>query len=140
MIDADFSACFTQVPGAALLQASGTGRRPDAVLAAILRGAEQALAQGFDPRRFARLQKSACGRLIRELDGSESTCYRICEAYFAGAGCFDELAALQAVTLREAESFLRRMKTRSVRLRRSLWTGTAVISALQPTVTPTDSA
>ena len=111
MIDADFSACFTQVPGAALLQAGGAGRRPDAVLAAILRGAEQALAQGFDPRRFARLQKSACGRLIRELDGSESTCYRICEAYFAGAGCFDELAALQAVTLREAESFLRRTVT-----------------------------
>ena len=111
LIDADFSACFTQVPGAALLQAGGTGRRPDAVLAAILRGAEQALAQGFDPRRFARLQKSACGRLIRELDGSESTCYRICEAYFAGAGCFDELAALQAVTLREAESFLRRTVT-----------------------------
>ena len=49
LIDADFSACFTQVPGAALLQAGGTGRRPDAVLAAILRGAEQALAQGFDP-------------------------------------------------------------------------------------------
>ena len=72
---------------------------------------EQALAQGFDPRRFARLQKSACGRLIRELDGSESTCYRICEAYFAGAGCFDELAALQAVTLREAESFLHRTVT-----------------------------
>ena len=45
LIDADFSACFTQVPGAALLQAGGTGRRPDAVLAAILRGAEQALAQ-----------------------------------------------------------------------------------------------
>ena len=111
LIDADFSACFTQVPGAALLQAGGTGRRPDAVLAAILRGAEQALAQGFDPRRFARLQKSACGRLIRELDGSESTCYRICEAYFAGAGCFDELAALQAVTLREAESFLRQTVT-----------------------------
>ena len=81
------------------------------MLAAILRGAEQALAQGFDPRRFARLQKSACGRLIRELDGSESTCYRICEAYFAGAGCFDELAALQAVTLREAESFLRQTVT-----------------------------
>ena len=111
LIDADFSACFTQVPGAALLQAGGTGRRPDAVLAAILRGAEQALAQGFDPRRFARLQKSACGRLIRELDGLESTCYRICEAYFAGAGCFDELAALQAVTLQEAESFLRRTVT-----------------------------
>ena len=68
--------------------------------------------QGFlHPRRFARLQKSACGRLIRELDGSESTCYRICEAYFAGAGCFDELAALQAVTLQEAESFLRRTVT-----------------------------
>ena len=111
MIDADFSACFTQVPGAALLQAGGTGRRPEAVLSAILRGAEQALAQGFDPCRFARLQKSACGRLIRELDGLESTCYRICEAYFAGAGCFDELAALQAVTLREAESFLRRTVT-----------------------------
>lgn len=111
LIDADFSACFTQVPGAALLQAGGTGRRPRAVLSAILHGAEQALAQGFDPDRFARLKKSACGRLIRELDGFESTCYRICEAYFAGAGCFDELAALQAVTLQEAEAFLRRTVT-----------------------------
>ena len=106
MIDADFSACFTQVPGAALLQAGGTGRRPDAVLAAILRGAEQALAQGFDPRRFARLQKSACGRLIRELDGSESTCYRICESLFAGSECFGEFDLLDTITRSDAEALL----------------------------------
>lgn len=78
------------------------------MLAAILRGAEQALAQGFDPRRFARLQKSACGRLIRELDGSESTCYRICEGVFRRRGLLRRARGLQAVTLREAESFLRR--------------------------------
>ena len=104
LIDADFSSGFTRVPGAAFLQVSGAGCDPEVVLEAIL----QAPKTGFVPTRFERLKKSVRGRLLRELDGFESTCYRICEAYFAGAGCFDELAALQAVTLREAESFLRR--------------------------------
>jgi len=81
LIDADFSSGFTRVPGAAFLQVSGAGCDPEVVLEAIL----QAPKTGFVPTRFERLKKSVRGRLLRELDGFESTCYRICESLFAGS-------------------------------------------------------
>ncbi|MFR7742050.1 MAG: hypothetical protein ACLU3I_01150 [Acutalibacteraceae bacterium] len=38
---------------------------------------------------------------------SESTCYRICEAIFAGAGCFCEFVILlDSITLSDTEALL----------------------------------
>ena len=102
LIDADFSSGFTRVPGAAFLQAGGAGRDPEAVLEAIL----QAPKTSFSPERFARLKKSVRGRLLRELDGFESTCYRICEATFAGGDCFCEFDLLDSITLSDTEALL----------------------------------
>lgn len=102
LIDAEFSSDFTRVPGAAFLQAGGTGRGPEAVLEAIL----QAKKTGFSPERFARLKKSVRGRLLRELDGFESTCYRICEAIFAGHDCFCDFDLLDSITLSDTEALL----------------------------------
>ena len=102
LIDADFSSGFTRVPGAAFLQAGGAGRDPEAVLEAIL----QAPKASFSPERFARLKKSVRGRLLRELDGFESTCYRICEAIFAGGDCFCEFDLLDSITLSDTEALL----------------------------------
>ena len=102
LIDADFSSGFTRVPGAAFLQAGGAGRDPEAVLEAIL----QAPKTSFSPERFARLKKSVRGRLLRELDGFESTCYRICEAIFAGGDCFCEFDLLDSITLSDTEALL----------------------------------
>ena len=90
------------MPGAAFLQAGGAGRGPEAVLEAIL----QAPKTGFAPAQFARLKKSVRGRLLRELDGFESTCYRICEAVFAGEDCFCDFALLDSITLSDTEAFL----------------------------------
>ena len=95
LIDADFSSGFTRVPGAAFLQAGGA-------LEAIL----QAPKTSFSPERFARLKKSVRGRLLRELDGFESTCYRICEAIFAGGDCFCEFDLLDSITLSDTEALL----------------------------------
>ena len=86
----------------AFLQAGGAGRGPEAVLDAIL----QAPRTGFAPAQFARLKKSVRGRLLRELDGFESTCYRICEAIFAGEDCFCDFALLDSITLSDTEAFL----------------------------------
>ena len=102
LIDADFSSGFTRVPGAAFLQAGGAGCDPEAVLEAIL----QAPKTSFSPERFARLKKSMRGRLLRELDGFESTCYRICEAIFAGGDCFCEFDLLDSITLSDTEALL----------------------------------
>lgn len=102
LIDADFSSGFTRVPGAAFLQVGGAGRDPEAVLEAIL----QAPKTSFSPERFARLKKSVRGRLLRELDGFESTCYRICEAIFAGGDCFCEFDLLDSITLSDTEALL----------------------------------
>ena len=102
LIDADFSSGFTRVPGAAFLQAGGAGRDPEAVLEAIL----QAPKTSFSPERFARLKKSVRGRLLRELDGFESTCYRICEAIFAGGDCFCEFDLPDSITLSDTEALL----------------------------------
>lgn len=102
LIDADFSSGFTRVPGAAFLQAGGAGCDPEAVLEAIL----QAPKTSFSPERFARLKKSVRGRLLRELDGFESTCYRICEAIFAGGDCFCEFDLLDSITLSDTEALL----------------------------------
>ena len=60
----------------------------------------------FSPERFARLKKSVRGRLLRELDGFESTCYRICEAIFAGGDCFREFDLLDSITLSDTEALL----------------------------------
>ena len=46
------------------------------------------------------------GRLLRELDGFESTCYRICEAIFAGGDCFCEFDLLDSITLSDTEALL----------------------------------
>lgn len=102
LIDAEFSSGLTRVPGAAFLQAGGAGRDPEAVLDAIL----QAPKTGFSAERFARLKKSVRGRLLRELDGFESTCYRICEAIFAGKDSFCDFALLDSITLSDIEAFL----------------------------------
>ena len=102
LIDADFSSGFTRVPGAAFLQAGGAGCDPEAVLEAILRAPKT----GFSPERFERLKKSVRGRLLRELDGFESTCYRICEAVFADGDCFCDFDLLDSITLPEAEALL----------------------------------
>ena len=53
-----------------------------------------------------RLKKSVRGRLLRELDGFESTCYRICEAIFAGGDCFCEFDLLDSITLSDTEALL----------------------------------
>ena len=84
------------------MQAGGAGRDPEAVLEAIL----QAPKTSFSPERFARLKKSVRGRLLRELDGFESTCYRICEAIFAGGDCFCEFDLLDSITLSDTEALL----------------------------------
>ena len=102
LIDADFSSGFTRVPGAAFLQVSGAGCDPEVVLEAIL----QAPKTGFVPTRFERLKKSVRGRLLRELDGFESTCYRICESLFAGSECFGEFDLLDTITRSDAEALL----------------------------------
>ena len=102
LIDAEFSSGFTRVPGAAFLQAGGAGRGPEAVLDAIL----QAPKTGFAPAQFERLKKSVRGRLLRELDGFESTCYRICETVFADGDCFCDFDLLDSIALPEAEALL----------------------------------
>ena len=84
------------------MQAGGAGCDPEAVLEAIL----QAPKTSFSPERFARLKKSVRGRLLRELDGFESTCYRICEATFAGGDCFCEFDLLDSITLSDTEALL----------------------------------
>lgn len=107
VIDGDFSVDYEYVRGAAMLIASGDSEEPDRILEEMIAEAARIAAEGADEKRFLRLKKSALGRRLRELDGFESICYRMCAYYFDGAEYYDYPAAFQIVTKEDVELFLR---------------------------------
>lgn len=106
-IDSDFSAGFERMKGLGILEAVGDSEDPEAVAEAIFREAERIGREGLDEQQFLRLKKSAVGRRTRDIDSFESTCYRICAAYFDGVEYLEYPSVYQALRVEDAEEFLR---------------------------------
>ena len=108
LIDADFSAGYDGMKGAAMLTASGDSEEPERVYEAILKEADRIRRDGVDTALFQRLKKSALGRRMRDLDSFDSICYRMCAYHFEGVDYFDFPAIFQSVTEDQVAEFLSR--------------------------------
>lgn len=107
-IDADFSAGYEGLKGAAMLTAGGDSQEPQAIAEAILAEADRIAREGVDSRLFNRLKKSALGRRVRDLDSFENICYRMCAYHFEGVDYFDFPSIFNRVTEEQVAGFLRR--------------------------------
>lgn len=108
LIDADFSAGYDGMKGAAMLTASGDSEEPERVYEALLKEAERIRRDGVDTALFRRLKKSALGRRMRDLDSFDSICYRMCAYHFEGVDYFDFPVIFQSVTEDQVAAFLSR--------------------------------
>lgn len=107
LIDGSFGVGYEMFPGTAVFSCGGDSEAPEAVGEAVLEEWQSLSREGLDEGLFRRLKKSELGRRIRDLDGFDSLCYRICAGHFAGAAYLDFPAAYNAVTREEVEAFLR---------------------------------
>ena len=107
LIDGSFGVGYEMFPGTAVFSCGGDSEAPEAVRDAVLEEWQRLSREGLDEGLFRRLKKSELGRRIRDLDGFDSLCYRICAGHFAGAAYLDFPAAYNAVTREEVEAFLR---------------------------------
>ena len=112
LIDSDFGGGFERIRSAAFLEFGGDSQDPDAVLDAILNEAERIGREGVDQGHFRRLKKASLGRRLRDLDGFESTCYRICSCFCDGAEYLDYPGILESITPADVEQFIRRVVTK----------------------------
>lgn len=78
IIDSSFGGGYETIDGCALLNCGGDSDVPEKVRDAILREANRICDTGIDPEAFLRLKRSAMGRRIRDLDGFDATCFRLC--------------------------------------------------------------
>lgn len=108
LIDADFSAGYEGLKGVSMLTAGGDSEEPRAVYEAILEEAARIRRDGVDAALFERLKRSALGRRMRDLDGFESICYRMCAYHFEGVNYFDFPEIFRAVTQEQVAEFLGR--------------------------------
>ena len=107
LIDGSFGVGYEMFPGTAVFSCGGDSEAPEVVRDAVLEEWQRLSREGLDEGLFRRLKKSELGRRIRDLDGFDSLCYRICAGHFAGAAYLDFPAAYNAVTREEVEAFLR---------------------------------
>ena len=107
IIDADFSVDYERMKGMALLELAGDSEDPERILREVLQQAETIGRTGVDRAQLERLKKSVTGRRLREFDGFESTCYRMCAYYFDGAEYLDYPEIYAGVTAEDVEQFIR---------------------------------
>ena len=107
VIDADFSVGYERMKGMALLALTGDSEDVDRILREVLQEAKRISKAGVDRALLARLKKSAMGRRLRDLDGFEGTCYRMCAYDFDGAEYLDYPDAFSSVTAEDVEQFIR---------------------------------
>lgn len=108
LIDSGFSCGYEGLKGVGMLTASGDSRAPEAVREAILSEAQRIARMGVDEALFLRLKRSALGRRIRDLDGFESICYRMCAYEFEGVDYFAFPEIFHSVTQEQVAQFLTR--------------------------------
>ena len=112
LIDSSFGGGFDTLDGMAMLTAYGDSRDPEKVRDAILKEARQLLRRGIDEETLLRMKRSAMGRRIRELDGFDSTAFRVCAYYLSGFDYFRFPEIYATVTEKEILDFIERAVTK----------------------------
>ncbi len=101
IIDSSFGGGFETLDGCSMLMCSGDSDYPEEVREAILSQAEKIIREGVSAEDFLRMNRSALGRRIRELDSFDSTCFRTCAYhlsefdYFRFPGLYAQLEAAE---------------------------------------------
>ena len=111
LIDSSFGGGFDTLDGLAMLTASGDSRQPEAVRDAILQEAQQLLRRGIPSETLLRMKRSALGRRIRELDGFDSTAFRVCAYQLSGFDYFRFPEIYAGITENDILEFVRRVVT-----------------------------
>ncbi len=106
IIDSSFGGGFETLEGCAMLTCGGDSDDPEAVRTAILERGAVLAQQGVDETAFLRMKRSALGRRIRDLDGFDSTCFRVCAYHIGEFEYFNFPAVYESVTAEEVRAFL----------------------------------
>lgn len=109
IIDTSFGGGFETADGCALLTCGGDSIDPEAVRAAILNHAKRLQEEGIAQDEFLRMKRSAMGRRIRDLDSSDSTCFRMCAYQFDQFDYFLFPKIYEEVTVQDIQDFLKRV-------------------------------
>ena len=112
IIDSAFGGGFEAVDGCAMLMCSGDSEDPEALRAALIEEAARLARTGIPEEAFLRMKRSAMGRRIRELDGFDSTCFRMCAYHYSGYDYFRFPEIYQKITVADVQAFLGRVVTR----------------------------
>lgn len=112
LIDSSFGGGFDTLDGLAMLTASGDSRQPEKVRDAILQEANRVLQEGIRSETLLRLKRSALGRRIRELDGFDSTAFRVCAYHLSGFDYFRFPEIYASVEEKDILEFLQRVVTK----------------------------
>ncbi len=112
LIDSSFGGGFDTLDGLAMLTVSGDSRQPEQVRDAILQEAKRILQEGVRSETLLRLKRSALGRRIRELDGFDSTAFRVCAYHLSGFDYFRFPEIYAGITEQEILEFLQRVVTK----------------------------
>lgn len=110
-IDSSFGGGFETLDGCALLTCGGDSDCPEAVRDAILEEARRLGDAGVEEAAFARMKRSALGRRMKDLDGFDSTCFRLCAYAMSDFDYFRFPEIYREVTGEEVRQFLRTVVT-----------------------------
>ena len=109
LIDSSFGGGFETSEGVSMLVCGGDSDDPEAVRDAILDAAAKLAVTGVEEAAFLRMKRSALGRRIRDLDGFDATCFRVCANFMSKFDYFDFPGVYEEVTAEEIREFLARV-------------------------------
>lgn len=109
LIDSSFGGGFEMADGCAFLTCGGDTHDPRAVKSAIVERARVLAEEGIRQEDFLRMKRSALGRRIRELDGFDSTCFRMCAYHFSQFDYFRFPEIYESVTAQDLQAYLNRV-------------------------------
>ena len=106
LIDSSFGGGFDTVDGCAMLSCGGDSDDPAAVQAAILAQGQRLAREGIPEADFLRMKRSAMGRRIRDLDGFDATCFRLCAYRMSEFDYFRFLEMYDSIQSWEIQEFI----------------------------------
>ncbi|MBY6277829.1 EF-P 5-aminopentanol modification-associated protein YfmH [Symbiobacterium thermophilum] len=86
---------------------SGPTPDPERLEAELLEGLARAREEGIQPGDFERARRKLVGRILNLMNDLEGLSYLFIDGFFKGIGLFDEIPALQSLTLDAANQRLR---------------------------------
>ena len=112
LIDSSFGGGFETIDGMAMLLCSGDSDDAVSIREQILTQAGKIVREGIPEDVFGRMERSAFGRRMRDLDSFDSTCFRLCAYKLTDFDYFEFPRVYRSVEVREIQEFLHRVVRR----------------------------